>query len=81
MLNKEQLALINEPVWRGQTCIGYRREFLRPEVVELVLECVHPSNLGALPPSSEMIAWKAQQIGLIKSRKEAYEIRRTGQFN
>lgn len=81
MLNKEQLALINEPVWCGSKCIGYRREFLKPEVAELVFECVHPSNFGALPPSSEMIAWKAKQIGLINTLDEAYEYRRAGQFN
>lgn len=81
MLNKAQLELLNEPIWHGNKCIGYRREFLKAEVAELVLECVHPSNLGALPPSSEMLAWKAKQIGLINKLDEAFEYRRCGQFN
>lgn len=81
MLTKAEHELINEPVWRGNNCVGYRREFLKPEVAELVLEYVHPSNLGPLPPSSEMLAWKAKQIGLIDKLAEAFEYRRCGQFN
>ena len=32
---------------------------------QLVLEHVHPGNLGALPPSPDMLRWKARQLGLI----------------
>lgn len=82
MLNQSQLALINEPIINLQGhCTGFRRDFLREEVVELVLECVHPSNLGALPPSPDMIAYKAIQIGIITKYSEAYVSKRTGQFN
>jgi hypothetical protein len=37
---------------------------LRPEVADLVLECVHPSHFKALPPSPEDIANEASFIGL-----------------
>ena len=75
------LNLINQPIWRGNACVGYSRKFLKPEVAELVLESVHPSNLGELPPSAEMLALKAKQIGLIYSIDEAFEVRRCGQLN
>ncbi|SFT78036.1 hypothetical protein [Pseudomonas marincola] len=32
---------------------------------ELAIEAVHPGNLGALPPSPEVLLCKAQQIGLV----------------
>lgn len=81
MLTKAQEALMNRPVFGGRGCIGYEREVLRPVVAELVLENVHPSNLGALPPSPDMIAYKAVQIGLVGNMSEAYERKRMGQFN
>lgn len=36
-------------------------------VIELVLENVHPGNLGVLPPSPEKLMHKAAQIGLIST--------------
>lgn len=73
---------MNMPIWnRRGHCVGYQREVLRPEVVELVLDNVHPDNLGALPPAPWMIVWKAEQLGLIKNSSEAYQWMRKGQFN
>lgn len=40
-----------------------RAEFLA--LAELVTEVVHPGNLGFLPPSPDMLRYKARQIGLI----------------
>lgn len=40
-----------------------RQDFL--VVAEIVIECVHPGNLGHLPPSPVVISLKARQIGLI----------------
>lgn len=74
-------TLINQPIWRGNTCVGYSRKFLKPEVAELVLESVHPSNMGELPPSAETLARKAKQVGLIYNLDEAFEVRRCGQLN
>lgn len=39
---------------------------LRPnhELLGLVLDSVHPANLGPLPPSPERVALKGEQIGL-----------------
>lgn len=34
--------------------------------LEIVLELVHPGNLGALPPSPSMLAYKGEQIGIAK---------------
>lgn len=39
-----------------------RQEFAA--LAELVLEAVHPGNLGVLPPSPDVLRWKARQIGL-----------------
>lgn len=33
--------------------------------VELVIEHVHPGNLGPLPPCPSMLLYKAAQIGLL----------------
>jgi len=81
MLSKDQEALMNIPVFRGRHCIGYKRQVLRAEVAELVLDYVHPGNLNALPPSPDMIALKALQIGLTASFDEAFITRSCGQFN
>lgn len=81
MLSKNEMALMNTPIWRGTCCVGYQRECLSPVVAELVLEAVHPANLGALPPSPDVLAWKAVQIGLISCMSEAFETVRKGQFN
>lgn len=35
------------------------------EISEVLPEFVHEANLGALPLSPFLIAWKAEQIGLI----------------
>lgn len=42
-----------------------RSRELRALVFPLVLESVHPSNFGVLPPAPASLAWKARQIGLI----------------
>lgn len=34
--------------------------------IGIVLEFVHPGNLGPLPPSPSMLAFKGEQIGLGK---------------
>lgn len=81
MLTKFQRDLMNTPVYRGSTYIGYCREVIRPEVAELVLEAVHPANLGALPPSSEVLISKAIQIGLISSYSEGVMTVCKGLFN
>lgn len=51
-------------------CIQAHRAWLKAReefaaLAELVLEAVHPGNLGALPPSPNMLRYKARQIGLI----------------
>ena len=40
-----------------------REEFAA--LTELVLDAVHPDNLGPLPPSPEMIRYKGWLLGLI----------------
>lgn len=40
-----------------------------PLVAELVLDSVHPGNLGALPPSPRTLIRKADQLGLITLRE------------
>ena len=47
-----------------------RRE-LAHTVCELVIAEVHPGNLGVLPPSPEVLLWKAVQIGLLCTTDEA----------
>lgn len=44
-----------------------------PLVAELVLDAVHPGNLGALPPSPRTLIRKADQLGFITSR-ESYAL-------
>lgn len=36
----------------------------RDDLMQLVIESVHPDNLGALPPSPARLALKGEQIGL-----------------
>lgn len=36
------------------------------ELMMLVIESVHPANLGELPPSPSMLACRGEQIGLGK---------------
>ena len=38
----------------------------RDDLMQLVIESVHPDNLGALPPSPYHLAYKGEQIGLGK---------------
>ena len=38
-------------------------------VYSLVIEAVHPGNLGALPPSPNVLIGKADFIGLISARE------------
>ena len=40
------------------------------ELLSIVLETVHPGNLGALPPEPEVIASLGVFTGLVKSRDE-----------
>ena len=37
----------------------------RSAAIELVLEVVHPGNLGDLPPSRDFLIAKAYQLGLL----------------
>lgn len=37
------------------------------ELLQLVLDAVHPANLGVLPPSPVTLAFKGEQIGLSKA--------------
>ena len=48
-----------------------RRHDFYKVLFELVLEHVHAGNLGALPPSPEVLTWKAVQIGLTTTRELA----------
>lgn len=48
-------------------------------VAELVLDAVHPANLGALPPAPSTLVYKAAQIGLITER-EATTLLVTAQY-
>ncbi len=41
----------------------------RHELLQLVLENIHPANLGELPPSPELVALKGEQIGLGRYRE------------
>lgn len=43
----------------------------RPAILDFVLELVHPSNLGPLPPSPDFMVSKAIQIGLVADRQSA----------
>lgn len=36
----------------------------RADLLVLVLDAVHPANLGPLPPSAKTLAYKGEQIGL-----------------
>jgi hypothetical protein len=42
-----------------------------PFLIDMVLELVHPSNLGPLPPSPDALIAKAIQIGLATSLENA----------
>ena len=35
-------------------------------MLAVVLELVHPGNLGALPPSPSLLAYKGEQMGIAK---------------
>lgn len=60
--------------------IGSTQQFHRPlrvvwrdwddDSLLIVIACVHPENLGDLPPSPHVLAYKAEQIGLVSSDKE-----------
>ena len=43
-----------------------RRSKLVPDVemLKVVIDLVHPGNLGPLPPSPSMLAYKGEQIGV-----------------
>jgi hypothetical protein len=38
---------------------------LESMIYPMVLEVVHPGNLGALPPAPDVLVYKAEQVGLI----------------
>lgn len=42
------------------------RVVAKQELLSIVVEMVHPGNLGELPPSPSMLAWKGEQMGLAK---------------
>lgn len=42
------------------------REVARQDMLVVVADLVHPGNLGALPPSPSMLAYKGEQMGLAK---------------
>ena len=49
--------------------LAYPRRFRvkrvpRKDMLTIVTELVHPGNLGPLPPSPQMLAWKGEQIGI-----------------
>ena len=48
-------------------------------VAELVLEAVHPGNLGDLPPAPRTLIYEAELIGLITER-EATTLLVTAQY-
>jgi hypothetical protein len=59
------MALIGEhggPRRLGGTPVTRRTH--NSELLCLVLDAVHPTNLGALPPSPYVLACKGEQIGL-----------------
>lgn len=43
-----------------------RKQVERRAAMHAALEFVHPGNLGALPPSPEVLVRKAVQIGLVQ---------------
>jgi hypothetical protein len=42
------------------------KEVVNTEVACAILDLIHPGNLGVLPPSPSMLAYKGEQIGVIK---------------
>ena len=53
---------------RHQNFLARQRKEEREEFIalaDLVIEVVHPGNLGVLPPSPAVLRVKARQIGLI----------------
>jgi hypothetical protein len=42
------------------------KQIVDTEVARVVLDLIHPGNLGVLPPSPSMLAHKGEQIGVIK---------------
>lgn len=68
---RKAVMLQSKTVWRGNSPVAVHRDLVLREVVDLVLENVHPSNLGPLPPSLPFLVSKAVQIGLIADLSEA----------
>lgn len=59
------MALIGEP--GGPRRLGgppVTKRTHNSDLLCLVLDAVHPANLGALPPSPHVLARKGEQIGL-----------------
>lgn len=46
----------------------------RSELLVLVLEAVHPANLGPLPPSASVLASKGAQLGLGSVREFFHKV-------
>lgn len=60
-------------IHRGHGRVTLQREQVKGIILDLILEGVHPGNMGELPPSPDRVAHKAVQVGLISSLSEAYE--------
>lgn len=57
----------------GRIRARQRARVFRNELCSVVIELVHPDNLGALPPSPRILGYKAIQIGLV-SDKEVFRM-------
>ena len=62
----------------NQRCIRDAARVEAAEVAALVIECVHPGNLGCLPPSPRWLVYKAAQIGLLSNDEAAHLVFRCG---
>ena len=41
----------------------------KQDMLKIVLELIHPGNLGPLPPSPKYVAYKAEQTGIAKEEE------------
>lgn len=69
-LHMQSLQAQNPPAWRAKQA---RRAALN-EVALVVLDLVHPGNLGPLPPSPQVLVNKAYALGLLKPHDRAMDI-------
>ena len=63
-LEMQRLQRLHSPAQRR------REEFIL--LATLVFESVHPDNLGALPPSPQVIVAKGCQLGLISGKDDVF---------